>query len=311
MRFFAATALLWIAGFAPAFAAQPMTAVQDDTPVFEAPNPEARVLRRVFSGTPFAASNAAIEGYYKVKTSDGVIGFVLAKDVSTSGEAPAADSAAPIPPTVESASPEVTPRTPTFEWPQHELKLAFGPMFYAGGTLQSRTGASMSLGWDVGAEYRYQWKDDLAGLVRLDLHSLRGSASNALGDYSLSYFTLPVSVGAAYDLFRTDAWRGSLSALFGIGLFTRAEAELLNGAEPNITTLGTAPFVQTLKADLCRGGHGFRFCAEGGWRGFFSSSVLPTVIGNGYQLLELSGTLEPLNLGQSGFFLHVGAAWGL
>ena len=62
----------------PALAARQATVDTDNVELREGPGPKYKVIEKLSLGTPVAASNQTIEGYYKIRTSNGTIGFVLA-----------------------------------------------------------------------------------------------------------------------------------------------------------------------------------------------------------------------------------------
>jgi uncharacterized protein YgiM (DUF1202 family) len=70
-----ALALCWIA---PAFAARTAVVDVDQTEMYRGPQKDSQVLQYLKKGQHVTASNYPTEGYYKIRTVDGTLGWVKA-----------------------------------------------------------------------------------------------------------------------------------------------------------------------------------------------------------------------------------------
>ena len=70
--------LVWILFCLSAIAAQPARVDEAGTPLYETLGKNKQVVQQLPRGAPVAASNYPTNGYYKVRTSDGKVGWIHA-----------------------------------------------------------------------------------------------------------------------------------------------------------------------------------------------------------------------------------------
>ena len=212
----------------PAFAAQYGKVVVDQANVYEFPQARSKVVGKAMKDEVMVVSNIATEGFYKVRTSTGDLGWVSGNDMFV---AKVLENNTPIP---EVSTPATTPAGPgakaretpiptedtTPSYVEHSRVIFAGGMHslsYAG-TPDGFNGKTLNLGWDGLAECQFKIAKILFWAVRAEfLTATSGPLLMGSGiTHDLSYSSIPVQIGFQISPITARRFR------FGMGVYAGA-----------------------------------------------------------------------------------------
>jgi hypothetical protein len=300
-----------------------------ETEVFAQPDRKSEIIEKLTETTQIAASNYPVNGYYRVRTPKGKIGWVAddaldlqpipppdedSAEQKTSEESdepkrPASKKEKTPAPQERAASPSSKPKIHSKDdknYPRYILR-GFGSMnfFTASGIIGGYD--SFSNGYGFGGEFTWNFFPRWGWVVRVE----RISTSVALADsgtsknYLVSLSSLPLVTGVEFSLFKTSRFSASISGLAGTTLQMGLTSTSVSDTSNNVTTISTSALSFLGKANL----HFFfnqwlSIFAEGGYR-YMNSPVLtlanPTDVGS--LILQSSFSIK-----MSGPFVGAGVA---
>jgi hypothetical protein len=311
--------LLLLLASAPAFAARLGTIENDATELHESAAVKSRVIDKLAKGTQLAVSNQTIEGFYKVRTSAGVVGFVVADSLIL--QANPSDA----PPTPESvAMPAVPGGTPkatssrespnSFGERKHmRAKLLGGYNFFSVGDVNTLFGASvLQFGYSVGAEFDFVFTPALAMVIRVERLSKGVVARDlkSLETFNMELSSLPLMAGVEYTITSTPRLSTHATLLGGLALQTGLQSTDLNQLTPNVTEFSSSTFTVVLKADATYSfNKTWSAFAEAGYRYLKAPQTIPATSVNGSTIFKDAATqaFVPISLDLSGPFIGLGA----
>jgi hypothetical protein len=307
-----------------ASAARSAVVDSDKAELREGPGEKFKVVDKLPKGTPLAASNQSIEGYFKVRTASGAIGFVSADALIL--EAPAAppdesgtqDLLAP-PPKAPGAPPSPPPspfsRRERVGSKKHvRVKVFGGYDFFSVNDVNTLLQATLlQFGFSAGGELSYLVTPNLAIVLRgerifksaiaRDLKSLQG--------YQMDVSSLPVMLGAELTLSKTRSFSSHVTVMGGLGLSTKLQATSVDDVAPNVTTVTAQPITAVGKLDFTYFFDDvWSLFFEGGYRYLKTSQLTPADSPNGSQIFKDPNTsaFVPVALDLSGPFVGLGLA---
>jgi hypothetical protein len=312
----------WVLGSGVAHAARNATVDGKNIQLYASPDKSSQVLGTLDDGEALQVSNYPTQGFYKVRTASGDIGWVLAAAINTDDESlPAPESSAlDIPVPKPAPSPKPTPAPALDERTVDAQDLREGPVpvrnpyeikAYVGIQKVSLSDVNNLLGTTVvntmpyfGAQFGLPLSGSLNLLFRVD--HLTASAT-AVGD-SFSLSSTPLMLGFEYAFYRRKTFFMQASVLTGVALANTLDATASSQPTPNLTELSATSFTEMLKIDagydLSRV---FSIYAEAGYRFLKSESVGPSIVGNGSSVFQnSSGSYVPVPVDFSGPFIGIG-----
>ncbi len=300
--------------------------------VVAAPSKNAKILDKLNKGQQIAVSNLPIDGYYKVKTSNGVLGFVPAdqlllqappseeapvqappqgSDLSTPGSMPQG-----LPEQrVGSARPAALGEAPFRDKPLKKhlrLKGFGGYNFFSvtdgNGLFQAD---ALKYGFNAGGEFAFMFTPDLAMVVRLEkmFKSVFARDTATLKTFQIDVSSIPFQMGIELTLIRDRRLSTHFSILGGLAVQTLLQSTALNEDAPNVTEHSAQAFTGMAKVDLTwHLGSTFSLFLEGGYRYLKTVQIVPGTSVNGSSLYKdaLTQSFIPIAIDLSGPFVGGG-----
>lgn len=329
----AGSVLAWASSFSvPASAAQLGSVQGSGAELKSQPSRVSETIETLKKGEILQLSNFPTQGFYKVRSSSGNVGWVEVGSLSSGSDdsdAPASpnavqqDLAPEVSETIEPPTSPAHPATsidlpervlrytdqsdfpqrvqPSGEERRHPLMSAFfGLQNVHLSDLNHLLGASpLSWNTDFGVQLDVPLSRHLFWSSRLE--HLSGSGSDA--SYTYSTVSTPLTSGLSYAIYRKRGSMVRVSALIGVGIATRLDATADHQGAPNITEFSSTAFTQLAKLDMIFPvGVRTGFVFEGGYRGLASPSVGASVTGNGSSAFQVNGISRPISIDLSGVF---------
>ena len=286
-------------------AALPARVDVDESPVFDSPPVARRTIGAVRRGERIAVSNVPTRGFYKVRTQDGTIGWVSARDLviqkQTSGGStrPTAERAfnnpfdgggEEIDPNLD--DPTVAPRSNAPAWRQWNLSLLGGMSFFHLAEISNQLGVE---GLRNGLTFQLSTRYRLTSKWALGLYGTYVSkgltAVNDLGQstYVFSVTGFPVELAGEYWILDRPNVTIRASVAGGLGLLTQFSSTAVQWSAPNVTTYSGMPITAVVRVAI-----GWRVSGqlhlelEAGYRLLNTGVATPVQTGNGSSIFENS-----------------------
>ena len=262
--------------------ARPAEVDKDKVRVHENPHKMSRVLETLSRSTVIAVSNVPTEGFHKVRTPSGKIGWVIAEELALG----------PIP------SPEAIARSPQSETKRYAEKWVrvrgLGGLDFFSLTTPIPS-FQISLGYHFGGEIEYRLSPSWGIVLRVEqiVKTVGLTDSNTGKIFSLSLGSTPAMVGLDWVMIQGTNTSIRLGLFAGIGLQTYFRSTNLTDVPPpdNVATLASTPITAMAKVEFnwqilpWLGA----FC-EGGFR-YLQTPEMTTPSGNGALILNPSFSL--------------------
>lgn len=300
---FSFPALLW--------AAQPARVEVDQAQIYASPSLQGEVLAEIKRGDRVAAANLPIAGYYKVRTTEGIVGWVSAEVLvlergGRSGESLAAQRAG------YSFMDEdlLHPRKKRVRF-----RLLGGADMFTLTEISNQLGfGTLSNGMYYGGEFQVRLSHYLLLLIRLEnvKKSLNAQDDATNRDYQIDVSSLPISAGLGIEFALGESLSFQMNGLAGVGVSTEFKSTSLDESTPNETVLSSQPFTWIAQVSLnYHLSETIIFLLEAGYRSLLTSKLTPTQSVNGSELFKTSGSFVPLPINLSGTFFGAGLAFYL
>lgn len=314
---------LWLVTAASAWAARPGRIDVEGAELFEGPGRGYSVLEKLARGTPVAASNYPTEGFYKVRTGSGLVGWVSIDSIVID------DLPDPIEP---SKQPLNTPSTadPSNPWRgksptathadyfrnrrySHFLRVrALGGLsFFQADELNSFLSfGGLKNGMHVGGEVNFRFTRDIAMVVRVERMSKEIAGRDSTTDmvFQMDLSAIPIMTGLEITLTEESNFSSYFGIMAGIGLSTSLSSTIV-GRENATTTFLSHNFTGLgrllLAYHLTKTTH---FFVEAGYRLLRTQPQIPSSTGDGKEIWQRGGTFQPLSIDLSGVISSVGVA---
>lgn len=224
----------------------------DEGRVFEKPNQKSKVIETLRRKTPIAASNLPINGFYRVRTPSGQLGWMVGEDLELQ-PAPEVDVGK------KSASskkedPSSKKRSPASseQKPYSYLIRGFGglSLFKASGIIPGYD--SFGPGITFGGDFVWMFAQKWGFIVRVDrmVKNLGLSDSGTNKSYLLELNSMPISAGAEYRWLKSSLFSGHLSLLVGYSPITSLRSTSVSDSTNNVTEVKSSEVGLLTKVDL-------------------------------------------------------------
>lgn len=290
MRFLSVALLVGLQLFLTtnAFAGRYATVGTDEVAVYEQPNPGSKTLETLKKGAVVGASNLPIDGYHKVRTRSGFIGWVAADTLRLDpigGGAPSSVASNAARRKIASDGSADSP-----SWSRlartHEGKIrisALGGLDFFSTSKVVSSLPSLGLSYNVGGEFIYMFSGAWGLVLRGEyLFNKSGITDLAGNQYQLTTSSIPILTGIEYSFWgRVVSFHVGL--LGGIALPSSSSSAITSGTNVGATTtLSANHFTAMLRTNL-------------DWR---VSSVVSLYLEGGYRYaippaFSLAGTTAP------------------
>jgi len=277
---------LLLGGSRAAWAARGATVDLADTEVFEGPGTKFKVVEKLPKGTALAASNLPIEGFFKVRTSTGLIGWVAADalvlqppalDSAAAGGVESLDAPGAAPAPMATAVVRPIRAAPTrVERGSRQLirirALGGGYLNYFAGVVSNYT--SLGFGGYGGGEVAFNLTPNFAAGVRVD-YVMRSfvltdlSTPSSPQNYQIDMSALPVIAGMEYQYLTFGKFSSRVALFGGLAVLGRFQSMDLGVASSstNESLINHVTFTGLLKVDLnWQFSRYFSVFAEAGYR---------------------------------------------
>ncbi len=268
-------------------------AVNSETDVFEKSNPNSQVIDTLSEGSSIKTSNFPRNGFYKVRTPGGKIGWVM-EDALDFQSAPTKQE-----------------RTKKREYKQMRIQGFGGMDFFTASEINNLFAINaLKNGFYGGGEISYYILKDLALVLRgekiFKFINMEDPSTGLL--FALEISSMPFSGGIAYNLSQSDEMRIEFFLLGGVGVNTKAKSVANDYPAPNVTEINTSAIAITSKFELSWNlSKSFSFFVEGGYRYLSTAKITPTTEGYGFEIFtDSSGNYPPTAVSLSGPFAGLG-----
>ena len=305
------TVLLGLMLSASAWAAKVGIVDVEDLEMRDGPSPKHQVIEKLKKGAKVSSSNLSIDGYFKVRTSSGKIGFVpgdtlIFQDPSTAPQS--ADG--------KSESENKNKKSDKETEAVIRLRALGGMTFFALDDVQTLFSSSgtpfkaLKNGFHFGGEVNYILIPSLFVIMRVEQMQktiyLRDITTRYTFDMTVS--GMPATTGVGIRVLKGPGFSLNVGLMAGLSFSTQLKSTALSLPKPNETAYSDTAFAGIARVDAI-----YHFTkllgvfAEGGYRYLRSKTMnQPTVSGNGSEIFKLTGSYTPLQVVLSGPFASAG-----
>ena len=287
-------------------AARPARIITGDAKVFSEPRGDAEVLETLEHDAPIAVSNQPTEGFFKVKTTGGKVGWISASVIQVEGESPD-----------EGQIQEVRERTghaPSIRRGTGVLISFLGGANFAAqpdvnilfGTTGSRTF------FQAGAEFEWRFVRRFGLLLRGEWQGAFATIPDTETESVFAYTatSVPLQLGLNAAIVTGGSFELGFAAMGGVSPLTwiaTQDVPNLSGDLPTVANAIGFPVTARLNGVFSVTPR-ISLMLETGWRFLLTSLVLPLAEGSGSDLWKNPDTQEfiPLSLSNSGPFVGGG-----
>jgi hypothetical protein len=283
-----------------AWAARPARVDVDELPVFQELKPDSPIIRTLIRGTRVIVSNNPTQGFYRIRTNEGEVGWISgqglqllerptaeqvkaveekeleekeeAEDQQREKEDADADAQvikkkrSMLTMDFDSQDQEDTVKKTRVSGYRHwMLDVFYGFSYVDLGGLRSLTGLDLERrGSQLGIELQYQYKKSwIPFILRIESISVSGISNDSSNNvYNMSVSSAPIMLGVRLDLLDENNVSIDVSALVGASFNQDFKLTVMNQASPNTMELSGTAFAAMLKGNI-----NYRFASD--WFGFF------------------------------------------
>lgn len=303
---------IWLAS-AGAQAAQLLKVEVDRAKIFETPARGSPVVSELPIDMPLAASNLSIQGFYKVRTADGRLGFIEVSNVGPLSQEEAV-SELYLPPDPAHAE-EILKLAPDVPASQKKIQIFFlgGYGMFAAQELSDVTlHSGVSGGMHFGAELNSRVSSGLSLGLRIEFIRSSASVLDAAGtsEYLWDFSSFPVQAGLALNFWLSRSVVLRADAFGGMGFTTQLTSSPGTSSDADNQTVYSA-MAPTFSGQLGLQywvQPGFCLFLNGGYR-YLKSAELesPLVEGTtGTDIFKSAGSYVPFPINLSGVTFQAG-----
>jgi hypothetical protein len=296
-----------------AHAAQLLKVEVDRAKIFEGPSRSAGVVSELPLDMPLAASNLSIQGFYKIRTEDGRLGFIEVSNVGPLSQSEAL-SELYLPPDRAQVE-EILKLAPEAPADQKKIQLFFlgGYGIFNSPELSDATGLTgVRGGAHFGAELDARMSKGVSLGVRFEF--IRSSASvldlSGSNEYLWDFSSFPVQVGLALNFWLSQAVVFRADAFGGLGFTTQLTSSPGDSSTATNQTVfsSMAPTFSTQLALQYWIQPGFALFVSGGYRYLRSSEIQEPIIegASGTEIFKVNGSYVPFPINLSGVSVQAG-----
>ena len=331
--------ILLTVGLSPsAKGAQPAETTFDHVPVYDKLLPGAKILQYLNLGERVAAGNEPVQGFYKVRTLKGYIGWVEKGNLKTL-ERPTPEQLEEMQEKRRKLELEAIKNSqkedPLFgvrkdangvEYekiaPDNRLRRGLKrnmiTVFYGGdgyslNAIRNLTGEDIpNFGTHIGAEWHFLLTPTAWPII-FRMEFMRSSNivrnSSTLTVLSTQVSAQPMYIGTRFDLMEKNGFSSDISVFGGVSFGQAFKASVLTLSEPNVTEMSANSLAALLKTNFNYAFADFWFATiELGYRFMRSplSSYKTSSSNNGSSFFVRDGSLKPVSIDLSGFTASFG-----
>jgi hypothetical protein len=292
-----------------AHAARMGTVDIEGTEIYDGPGKGFRLVDKLPKGAQVATSNLPTEGFFKIRTSSGVVGWVSAESLVLTD--PGSEPMAPMPsmpqaPQAVMPGPQTT--APDFRSGKQRTfvraRLLGGLTFFNMKKVNDQLNmGALANGAHVGGELAFMFTTDLAMIVRVEriIKNLVGEDVPTNKTYQFDVTSYPTTVGVEITLSKTPKFSSFFTMAAGLALGTELQSTGLDFTGQNVTSFKDTSFTGLAKLTLAWNfWKTFGVFAEGGYRILKSKEALPAILGNGSEIFNVNGQSVPIEIDLSG-----------
>lgn len=292
-----------------ALAARPARVDIENAEIYEGPGRSFKLLEKLPKGTALAVSNVPSEGFFKVRTPSGIVGWISADSLLL------ADPDKPeqvVVGEVNTGTPGPSPGQP-FRGPARKymrLRALGGLNLFSVSEVNSLFSFDgMKNGIHYGGEIVLLFQSDLSILLRVEqvVKNVVATDTQTSKTFQLDLNSTPAMLGIELDVNKEGRLTTQFAVMAGLALHTNLTSTALNITEPNTTELEDHAFTGLAKVNL-----NWQFTktvgifGEAGYRLLKTKSVYPGRAGNGSDIFAVSGAFVPLAFDLSGMVVGGG-----
>ncbi len=293
---------------APVFAARVGHVEMDETPVHTQPTAMSDVITKLAKGSTLAVSNLPTAGFYKVKLSDGTLGWVL-------GEALRLEQAPDMMEVETQASAlqeksDKSKRETVITDSAAELRIFGGGAFFQMKDAAQVAGFEDStVGYYFGGDFHIPISTEWSIAFRVDhirkVSTVQSPSANDVFQFSAS--STPVMGGLVWERFLESDLSVFFSGYAGMAYNTQFASVALSRDEPNETV-----YESSAVTGLLSGGFqwyltpSFGLTSELGYRVLTTSESVPVVAGNGSEVFRSGSQYAAISISMNGLFAGAG-----
>lgn len=294
-------------------AAQLAEIVSDVVEVYDAPSARAAPIETIDRGARVSASSYPTEGFFKIRTPTGKVGWVAESAIRLSG--PYVDPSKPSPLGVPGAPGSAPGAVYNGSAPSHDfvrMRGMAGMSFFRADSLNRQLSfRALENGFYYGGEVNFRFSRKFAMLIRFEnvLKTIIAKETTSSDNFQIDLSSVPVMAGFEFRLFQKKKWAAHLGFAAGLGINTslKSTATTLPGPN-NITYFRGYSFTTltrlTVDYEMFKKIH---FFLEGGYRWLKSAPLLPEIEGSGNSIWQdAGGNNVPMTIDLSGPFGGLG-----
>lgn len=291
-----------------AWAARAGWVESQEAPVYAGPGKGFQLMEKIPKGTALSTSNLPTEGFYKIRTESGVVGWVNAEAIvfaPAGGDSPTAKAE-------PAAAP--APVVPTYRRKMIRLRGVGGMDFFSVADVNSLLGFDgIKSGYNYGGEAAIRLTQTLSLALRFEnvFKKVVARDTATLKTYQLDLSSSPMMIGAELELSRERHYALYLSALGGLGMNTKLLSTSLNEAAPNETELKDHAYTGLIKMTLDWAvAKSVSASLEGGYRLLKTDPITPaTLEGAGKEIFTQNNAYVPVAIDLSGIVVGAGVSF--
>lgn len=299
----------------------------DGVDLYNGPGEGYEVIDQLPQGAPITASNFPTEGYYKIRTSTGRVGWVEADSIkfdsplapgSIGGSVSAGGAGQEQAPLSSDPSNPFRGGSPAYRQEPSSSRRAvsfvrarafFGGTFFNAESVNRQLNfTELKTGMNFGGELGFRFTKDFAVMFRAENLFRNQAAHNPSANkfYNLDYYTFPVMAGVEITLSEEKNFSSSFAIYGGLGVNTSLDSQALGQGtdSTNVTSFRNTPFAGLGKLNFSyhfnKDAHA---TLEVGYRFLRTPNLLPTIDGVGSEIWQAGSVFQEINLDFSGVLL--------
>lgn len=276
------------------YAAQLATVDIEAVEVRDGPGSKFSTVETISKNRKIAVSNLPTEGFFKVRTPSGKIGWIPSDSV-TLGKI--------------SEDPEITEaKTGSSGSHPWEMRAFGGQTFFSMTDVNAVLGTTgFKTGYNFGAEVGYKFNPHIGLFFRGEkiLKNTILQIESTQENYSFAVSSLPLMAGLQFMLVETRTLSADFAIFGGYALASSVSGSAVGAGDPTVFKAST--LTGLAKADLnWRISRRFGFYVESGYRLLRTANLLPAQTGSIENLFQSNGSTVPISLNLSGFLAGIG-----
>ncbi len=300
-----------------ALAAQSATVDVDQLEIYDGPGKQYHVIDHLSKGMGVSASNLPTQGFYKIRTGTGQLGWVAADSLVLHPPGAADADALPAAYPDDEPGPRVAaparsmPRENAARSPLH-IDALWGLDFYSMNDVNKLVGFSaLANGNHLGGIIGYTFDPTWTAELRADwiYQQIIAQDQTTKNTFQMNTTAIPIMAGIDWAPVRFKSLTFHLALDLGLSVVTDLNSTALNLSSPNVTDLTSLAFAGMLNLRVdWNVWKIFSLFVEGGYRYLQTGSLTPNTASsaNGAGVFQVNNAFSPVTLNLSGPFADGG-----